>query len=340
MDYTNRETESTETSRPAWTQPRARAELTMTNGQNVRLRSLERAQRRARGLGWFSIGLGLAQLVAPRRLARLIGLPGGPLPVWTMRAIGLRELAAGVGILARPRPTGWLWARVAGDAIDLALLGRAMGARKAARARIPIALTSVVGVTALDLLTSRELTRADRQGVPLGKEREVSLTSTITVARSPEEVHRFWRNFRNLPQFMSFLDSVQVIDDRRSRWKLEGPAGKALQWEAEVTEDQPGERIAWRAGQGTPLPSRGEVRFRRAPAGRGTEVHLVMTFQPPGGMLSAGVARLLKKLPEMKMRNDLRRLKQVMEVGEVVCSDASLYVGPHPARPPSDDDVA
>jgi uncharacterized membrane protein len=307
------------------------------NGHSLAHRSLARAQRTAQGLGWFSVGLGLAELLAPRQLGRFIGVGGNRRN--TLRAMGLRELAAGLGILARPRPTGWMWGRVAGDLVDLALLGLAFGSRRSNRARLPAALASVAGVTALDILVSTRLTRAERQGISAAKEQALSLTKVITVGRGPDEVYQFWRNFQNLPSFMSILQSVEVVDDLRSRWMAEGPGGKTLQWEVEITDDLPGERIAWRSLEGAPIPNQGEVTFRRAPRGRGTEVFFSLKLEPPAGIIRGTMARLLKKIPEFQVANDLRRFKQVMEVGEVVCSDASIYLGPHPARPPSDDEI-
>lgn len=114
---------------------------------------------RPRTLGWFSIGLGLAELLAPRGLSRLIGVRDHrPL----VRVLGLREITSGVGILTRPRPTGWLWSRVAGDAMDLALLGAAFKSYRGRPVRLALATAAVAGVTLLDVMCSRELRRARR----------------------------------------------------------------------------------------------------------------------------------------------------------------------------------
>jgi len=164
------------------------------------------------------------------------------------------------------------------------------------------------------------------------------VVDALTEERGPDELFQHWRNFQNLPAFMTLLESVEVIDPRRSRWRLEGPRGKSLEWETEITQERPGELIAWRALEGAPLPNSGEVRFRRAPGGRGTEVVLTIEVQPPSGVRGA-VARLLKAVPGFQVENDLRRFKQLMEVGEVVASDSSVHLGPHPARPPTDDEI-
>jgi hypothetical protein len=106
----------------------------------------------ARALGWFSIGLGVAELASPGRVGRMIGLRNHRK---IMRAFGAREIASGVGILARPNRAGWLWSRVAGDALDLAFLAAAMRSEESRRNRVAIATAAVAGVTTLDVMASR-----------------------------------------------------------------------------------------------------------------------------------------------------------------------------------------
>lgn len=116
-------------------------------------------ERLARALGWFSIGLGLPQLAAPQMVARLIGVGGDGDSRALMRLVGLRELACGVNILRRQRPVPWLWSRVAGDAMDLALLSGALSSAYTRRNRVAAAMLAVAGVTALDLRCSAQLRR-------------------------------------------------------------------------------------------------------------------------------------------------------------------------------------
>lgn len=118
---------------------------------------MEKGERLARILGWFSIGLGLAQIAAPRSVARFIGVSGDRDSQALMRVVGVRELASGVGILAQPRPTGWLWARVAGDGMDLALLSTARASDTAQQNRLTAATAAVVGIALLDLRCSTQL---------------------------------------------------------------------------------------------------------------------------------------------------------------------------------------
>jgi uncharacterized membrane protein len=294
-------------------------------------------ERLAGFLGWFSIGLGLTQLVATRSFVRFIGVSDDAENRALTRMVGLRELACGVGILTRPRPAGWVWARVAGDAMDLALLGNALTSGAPRRDRVAAATAAVVGVTALDAydavrLSQRPGTTGDgREG------RGIHVRAAITVNRSPEELYRFWHNFENLPRFMSHLESVQVIGDRRSHWKAKGPAGTTVEWDAEITEDRPNERIAWRSLEGADVDNSGSVRFVKAPGGRGTEVHVEMRYDPPGGPIGAAIAKLFGQAPEQQLKDDLHHLKQVMETGEVVLSEGTFdgsSLVQRPAQPP------
>jgi uncharacterized membrane protein len=306
-------------------------------------RGEEKAERRARGLGWFSIGLGLAQIGAPRAVARLIGVNDDDGTRNTMFAIGLREITSGIGILTRPRPAGWVWTRVGGDLMDLALLGKALNSDEADRTRVGVATAAVLGVTLLDFVTSRQLSDSGSNGFELpggipGFRRKgsggIEVTEAITINRPREEVYALWHNFENFPRFMAHLESVQMLDERRSHWKATAPAGAAVEWDAETIEDRPNELIAWRSLSDSQVPNSGQVRFRDAPGNRGTEVIVELKYQPPGGKIGALVAKLFGEEPSQQIKGDLRRLKQVMEVGEIVHSDASIHKGPHPARPP------
>ena len=113
-------------------------------------------ERVATGLGLFSIGLGVAEVVAGRALGRALGMED---QTGLIRAFGLREIAAGVGIFSQPRPTAWLWARVAGDALDLAALGAAFNDDNPKRDNVGIAIGAVAGVTAVDLWCAWRLSR-------------------------------------------------------------------------------------------------------------------------------------------------------------------------------------
>ncbi|HEY4541052.1 MAG TPA: SRPBCC family protein [Noviherbaspirillum sp.] len=271
----------------------------------------DKGARLVQALGWFSIGLGLAQLLAPRRMTQAVGADGRARGTHLMRALGAREVASGVGILTQRKPTGWLWSRVAGDAMDLALLGAAARSPDARRNRIGIATAAVAGIAALDLLTSMKAPEHRALGDAIEFEK------TIIVNRSREACYRFWRDLEGLPRFMRHLESVTVLDEHRSYWKAKGPLGFTVEWESELSADEPEEFMAWRSISGSEVDNEGTVRFERAPGGRGTLIYVWMRYMPPGGVGGALLAKLFGESPEQQLDEDLRRFKWLIETGEI-----------------------
>src|SRR5215207_9682814 len=136
----------------------------------------------------------------------------------------------------------------------------------------------------------------------------IHFEKAITIARAPDEVYRFWRDFRNLPAFTSHLESVAVLDERRSHWTARGPGGRLVEWDAQLVEDRPDALIAWQSLPGSDVKNSGRVRFVPAPGGRGTEVHVQMQYVPPAGAFGATVARLFGQEPRQQVQSDLRKL--------------------------------
>ena len=291
-------------------------------------------------LGWFSIGLGLAEVLAPQAVARWIGLDEDEHKI-LLRAYGVRELAAGIGILTRPKPTYWMWNRVLGDAVDLGSLRKAMETRGNDRRRLKLAALAVAGVTALDLVSSMRLTSeaSPAAGEDPGSYKtadtsaENVVAAVITVNKPVDEVYNFWKDPGNYPQFMDQMESVNPTTGGRSHWKVKSPAGLSVEWNAKVVQDIPNELIRWSSIDSENIDSTGTVRFRTAPGNRGTIVSLDVQYKPKGGPLGAKIGKLFSAIPRTQMQNDLRRFKQLIEVGEVVKSDASAVRGMHPARP-------
>jgi uncharacterized membrane protein len=285
-------------------------------------------------LGWFSVGLGAAQVIAPRAVARLIGVEPGRGTTTVMRIAGLREIAHGAGILANPRPKEWIGTRIGGDVLDLALLGAAFF-KANQRNRTLLATGAVLGVTALDILAFQELSESRKAPSPGAARRPGTRASrSITVGVSPEEVYRFWRDFENLPRFMKQIESVRDLGDGRWLWRARGPRGARGEWETELVEDRPGELITWESVGTAEFFNAGTVHFQRAPRDRGTIVTLEMQYAPLGGSIGAAMLRLFRMEPGQQAGDDLRRLKQLLELGEVVLSDATAVPRLHPAQPP------
>jgi uncharacterized membrane protein len=284
-------------------------------------------------LGWFSVGLGLAEALAPRAMSRVVGVdPDENRNV--MRAMGLREIGHGLAILTNQQPTKAVWARVAGDALDLALLGKALANPDNGRGRTLFATANVLAVTALDVIAAKELSKQpNTEATDVMDRGLIRRKAGVTVNRPAEEVYAFWRNFENFPQFMRHLESVTDIGGGRSHWVAKAPAGKEVQWEAEMTADVPNERISWRSAEGSEIYNAGTVSFQRAPGNRGTEVRVELEYDPPFGKLGAQLAKLFREEPGQQIFDDLRHFKQVMELGEIVFSDATKQRGMHPGQP-------
>jgi hypothetical protein len=202
-------------------------------------------------LGWFSCALGIAELLAPRQVAGLIGAPRTERIEKAIRAYGARELASGIAILSDPAESRWLWSRVGGDALDLASLGAAARYEGADHSRLSLATAAVAGVAALDVITAIGLHASSRSFNEFGV--NVANEQAITIKAPLEAVENGW--------------------------------------------------VEWCAGGHSHLRNDYAIRFEPAPAARGTEVYLA-----GGG--SAG-----------KLREELRRFKQLLETGEIPLSD-------------------
>jgi uncharacterized membrane protein len=149
-------------------------------------------------------------------------------------------------------------------------------------------------------------------------------TRGVTINKPKDDVYEFWHDFENLGRFMQHLELVEDLGSGRSHWVARAPAGMTVEWDAKITEDLPGERIAWQSLPGSEVYNSGSVQFRDAPGDRGTEITVRIEYEIPGGAAAAKLAKLFREEPHNQLRDDLRRFKQVMETGEVVRSDGSL----------------
>jgi uncharacterized membrane protein len=288
----------------------------------------------AKALGWVSIGLGAPMLLRPDAVTRTAGVGDGQKQRTVAVAVGVRELVHAAGLLTpRLRPR-WVWTRVVGDAMDLAVLGRALRRHDGRGFRRTAAATAAVaGITAVDIYAAAR-SRRSRPG-----ETSVELTAATTVRKDPAEVYAFWRQLENLPAFMAHVEEVRA-NGRRSHWRVRAPFGKNVEWDAEIVDDIPGERLSWRSDGNSAVSTSGTVRFVPAPGGRGTEVHVALSYDVPGRKLGEALARWAGEDPHQQLDDDLRRFKQVMETGEVVRSEGAPWgkrarreFPQHPARP-------
>ena len=169
--------------------------------------------------------------------------------------------------------------------------------------------------------------RQQSQQIPVGKEEKgIRIVKAVTSNRPPEELYQFWHNFENLPRFMSHVQSVQMLDERRSHWKVNAPANMPVEWDAEIIADKPNRRIAWQSLPDAGVRNAGSVRFEPANGNRGTRMTVELQYEPPLGKLGATVAGAwVKSRRSRSGQICVPFVKQVMELGEVTRSDGSLW---------------
>lgn len=141
----------------------------------------------------------------------------------------------------------------------------------------------------------------------------IHVEENITIDRPAEELFAFWRNFENLPKFMNNLESVRVMDERRSHWVAKGPGGSSVEWDATIINELPGQLIAWRSDDNADIANTGSVRFVPAAGGRGTQVKIRIEYLPPVGKVGDSIAKLFGRSPAQEVREDLRRFKRLFE---------------------------
>ncbi|MBV8902463.1 MAG: SRPBCC family protein [Acidobacteriia bacterium] len=276
-----------------------------------------RQARLGEALGYLSIGLGVAEIAAPRLLSGVIGAP--PSRPWLLRGMGIREVANGLGILAQPRQAEWMWARVVGDAVDLGLLGLAFTSHRANGLRLIAATAAVAGVTALDVFRSMRLCGKRYRHVSprmLSNGRGARIQRSIAINCTPDRVYDVCRNFSNLPRSIPYLQSVQEMGNKTLRWVARTPAGKAMESTVALIEDRPHQLISWRSLNDDPNENSGSLRISEAPTRRGTILTLELHYKPAAdgtGFLDM----MLGARADFHAQEALRRLKGLVETGEI-----------------------
>ncbi|MFL5617044.1 MAG: SRPBCC family protein [Gemmatimonadaceae bacterium] len=185
---------------------------------------------------------------------------------------------------------------------------------------------TVLRPSARDDVTSRAATVNARKAVKVER--------SVTIDKPREALYAFWRNFENLPRFMEHLVSVRVDSPTRSHWQAKAPAGRTVEWDAEIVNEVPNEIIAWKSVGEPDVSNAGSVNFSDAPGRRGTIVRVTLDYEPPAGRVGAVLSHFFSEEPDRQIREDLRKLKQLMETGEITTSARrvgdSAYVGSAP----------
>jgi uncharacterized membrane protein len=169
--------------------------------------------------------------------------------------------------------------------------------------------------------TKQSTIKQAQQAITGSVSQAIKVEKTVTIDKPASELYHFWHNFENLPNFMKHLKSVKVYDAKRSHWIASGPLGGSVEWDADIIEDRENEFISWASVEGADVDNSGFVRFKKAPGDRGTEVKVVMEYNPPGGALTATFAKLFGEEPEQQIGDELRRFKMLMEAGEIATNE-------------------
>ncbi len=154
-------------------------------------------------------------------------------------------------------------------------------------------------------------------------ERGVHIQRTLLINRPAEELYRYWRNFENLPKIMTHLQSVKVIDEKKSHWVVDAPklVGGSVEWDAEIVRDEPNKVISWRSLPGAGVTNTGEVRFAEGPGDRGTAISVSVDYIPPVGRVGEWFTKAFGPSAKFQLQEDLRSFKRTVETGEVPTID-------------------
>jgi uncharacterized membrane protein len=173
-------------------------------------------------------------------------------------------------------------------------------------------------------LLARAITNAPAKrliGVGAGA-RAIDFHKTIFVQAPIEEVFSFWTKLENFPRFMDHVREIRVIDDRCSHWKVIGPAGLSVEWDAEITRLEPNKLFCWKTMPGTTVEHEGAIHFEEVNGG--TRLDIQMTYNPPAGALGHTIASLFRKDPKHAMDDDLVRMKSLLEEGKATAHHSKV----------------
>jgi uncharacterized membrane protein len=158
---------------------------------------------------------------------------------------------------------------------------------------------------------------ADDTRHALSGDRGIHVRESARIERPVEQIYSFWRHLENVPRVFTHLERVSEFGDGRSHWIARGPADLGVEWDAEIINEVENKLIAWRSLPHSDVVTAGSVNFKPVRGGRATEISVHLQYQPPAGRAGAFLARIFGREPSQTVREDLRRLKQVMEAGEI-----------------------
>jgi uncharacterized membrane protein len=152
----------------------------------------------------------------------------------------------------------------------------------------------------------------------------VKVEKAVTINAPREKLYQFWRKLENLPRIMGHLKAVKDTGGKTSHWEAQGPLNTTIEWDAEIINEKENELIAWKSLEGSTVDNAGSVHFTPAPGDRGTEVRVILKYDPPAGKVGSFIAKLFRRAPEQEIKDDLARFKQLMETGEIATVEGQV----------------
>ena len=163
----------------------------------------------------------------------------------------------------------------------------------------------------------------EQAAAAVGLAPNIQVEKSVIIDRPVSELYSYWRDLTNLPNFMKHLKSVTKKDEtgKVTHWVANAPLDMSVQWDAEIVAEEPEHLIAWNALDNADIDNCGLVRFQPATGNRGTQVKVVLEYQPPGGALTNAIAKLFGESPQQQIGDELNRFKQLMETGEITTTE-------------------
>lgn len=162
--------------------------------------------------------------------------------------------------------------------------------------------------------------------------RGIKIVRAVTIRKPAAELYSFWRNVVNLTQIINHPATITATSADESHWSVSAPAGRCVEWDAIVINDEPGRLIAWRSREGGDVDCAGSVRFQDAPGDEGTEVVVALEYDPPAGRLGAAIAKLTRDSASSQIYDALKRFKALVEAGEIPTIEGQPVGGPQRPR--------
>jgi len=211
------------------------------------------------------------------------------------------------------------WERAISVAAGAGLLAWAARKQSGRKTTVPLGLFLVGRGTSGYCPVSHAIGRDSRRNdtrTALSGPRGVKVLESITISKPPSEVFAIWDDLSNLPRFMANIERVTMLGGGRSHWVARAPGGIHLEWDAHIVQRIPNQLISWQSLPGSQVATAGSVRFEPA-NGHGTRVTVNLQYSAPGGKVSAALAKLVGQSPSGETQEGLRRLKSILEAGEV-----------------------